>query len=182
MAQTVLFEGEAINKLIESLADLILKNHKQLTQVVLVGILSAGYPVAQRLSRVLEKKTGFLPPVGKLDVALYRDDLQARGHFVTLRESDIPVDLSKKTLILVDDVFFTGRTIRAAFNALLDFGRAESIELAVLVDRGHRQIPIVATYVAHSLVTQKSDHVQCHLIEINGEDKLILETSEAPKA
>lgn len=164
-----------IPDLIQQMGQQILSAHPALDQIVLVGILSSGYPLAQRLAFFLEKETGTPVQVGKLDVALYRDDLFSRQDFVTLRESDIPFSIAEKILILVDDVLFHGRTIRAALNALLDFGRPRAIELAVLIDRGHRQLPIFAHYCGKQIQTSPDDHVQVQLYEIDGDDKIILE-------
>ncbi len=168
--------GEEITHAIHALADKITEQHPSLEGVVLVGILSAGYPVADRLKVAIEKKTGITLPIGKLDSSLYRDDLLSRGQFVTLRETDIPFNLTNKTLILVDDVLFSGRTIRASLNALSDFGRPASIELAVLIDRGHRQLPIFANFIGKTLLTEKTDYIKVRLCEIDGEDEVVLTT------
>lgn len=177
MSSKVLLSGADISQAVQTLAAAILKKHPELEDVVLVGILSAGYPVAQRLKHALEEKKGIVVPVGKLDVGLYRDDLLSRGQYVTLRETDISFNLTGKNLILVDDILFSGRTIRAALNALLDFGRSAQIELAVLLDRGHREVPIFAHYVGKTIQTAKTDHVELRLYEIEGEDDCYLHTS-----
>lgn len=169
--------AEDISSAVQILATSILKNHPDLSEVVLVGVVSAGFPVAQRLKHALEEKSGVTVPVGKLDVSLYRDDLLSKGHYVTLRETDIPFNLTGKVLILVDDVLFSGRTIRAALNALLDFGRSSKIELAVLLDRGHREVPIFAHYVGKTITTAHTDHIELRLYEIEGEDVCFLHTS-----
>ncbi len=169
----ILYDANTLKKTVQHLGDEILKGNPDLTNTVLVGILTSGFPVANRLQHYIEKKKNITLPVGKLDIALYRDDLHHRGHFVTLKESDIPFDLSNKHLILIDDVLFTGRTIRAAFNALLDFGRPGLIELGVLFDRGHRQLPLFANYVGASIETEKTDHIKVRLLEIEGEDCVV---------
>lgn len=165
-----LYDSETMASLLDSLASDIRAAHETLEDVVFVGILSSGFPLAERLSRKIHGKGSASFPVGKLDVALYRDDLYTRDDFVTIRESDIPFSIDNKTLILVDDVLFHGRTIRAALNALLDFGRPKSIELAVLIDRGHRELPIFAHYAAANVTTLPDDRIVVRLLEIEGED------------
>ena len=169
--------AQDISSAVQALAIAILKKYPDLAEVVLVGVVSAGFPVAQRLKHALEEKSGVTVPVGKLDVSLYRDDLLSKGHYVTLRETDIPFNLTGKILILVDDVLFSGRTIRAALSALLDFGRSAKIELAVLLDRGHREVPVFAHYVAKTMSTSHTDHIELRLYEIEGEDACFLHTS-----
>jgi pyrimidine operon attenuation protein/uracil phosphoribosyltransferase len=175
--ESLLMNGDELSKTVHTLGDAIMAANPDLSSVVLVGILTAGFPVAQRLQHYIEKATGVSIPTGKLDIALYRDDLHRRGHFVTLKESDIPFNVDNKHLILIDDVLFTGRTIRAAFNALLDFGRPSRIELGVLFDRGHRQLPVFANYIGQTIPTQSSDHIAVHLLEIEGEDSVTLRGS-----
>lgn len=173
---TLILDAAHMEQALKNLATQITTTHNDtLAQVVFIGIVSAGYPLALRLSRLIAASHKIEIPVGKMDVALYRDDLLSRGKFVTLRETDIPFDLTDKYVILVDDVLFHGRTIRAALNALLDFGRPATIALAVLIDRGHRELPILANFVGETVDTHKTDHVQVQLYEIDGEDSVRLE-------
>ncbi|MCP4049155.1 MAG: bifunctional pyr operon transcriptional regulator/uracil phosphoribosyltransferase PyrR [bacterium] len=173
--ENIILSSNEISQIINELADNIKNNCTDINNLVFVGILTAGYPLAIRISKILQKECGVEIPVGKLDVALYRDDLLSRGKFITIRESDIPFDLLGKTLVIVDDVLFNGRTIRAALNALLDFGRPNAIELAVLIDRGFRELPVYANYVGRKIDTEKEDHISVKLYEINGEDSVFLE-------
>lgn len=166
-----------IDVLVEALASHIIDAYADPSCLVLVGILSNGFPLAERLSHLIDRKMNIRLPVGKLDVSLYRDDISMRGEFITIRESDIPFGIDDKVLILVDDVLFHGRTIRAALNALLDFGRPAKIDLAVLLDRGFRQIPVFARFVGHEITTDPHDTVRVSLYEIEGEDKITLESS-----
>lgn len=170
----IIKNGDQLHDLVVQLSEQITAAHSDLSDLVFVGILSSGYPIAERISHQIQKDKGVKIPVGKLDVALYRDDLFSRGGFVTIRESDIPFSIENKTLVLVDDVLFHGRTIRAALNALLDFGRPDRVELAVLVDRGHRELPIFAHYIGLPLETTKDDHIRIRLLEIDGDDSIVL--------
>jgi pyrimidine operon attenuation protein/uracil phosphoribosyltransferase len=166
-----------VQVLSESLASQIVEIYPDPQNLVLVGVLSNGYPLAERISHLIEKKTSVKTPVGKLDISLYRDDLTLRGEFITVRESDIPFRIDDKILILIDDVLFHGRTVRAALNALLDFGRPAKIELGVLIDRLHVQLPIFAHYVGQRLCVDRHDHIHVSVYEIDGEDKITLERS-----
>ena len=119
-----------------------------------MGVLTNGVPIGKRMAGIIAEKASVEVPVGSLDVALYRDDIFEKGHYITVRESDIPFDLTGKTVVLVDDVLFHGRTIRAALDGLMDFGRPRRVDLAVLVDRGHRDLPIMANFVGETLETE----------------------------
>lgn len=172
----VLMNGKTISEAIKTMASQILVSHPTLEKVALVGILHQGYPLAQRLARCLQQLSGQeAPPVGRLDISLYRDDLHQRGDYVTIEKSEILFGVTNTQLILVDDVLFQGRTVRAGLNALLDFGRPERIELAVLIDRGHRRIPVTPNYVGKTIKTKESDHVSVRLYEIDGDDEVTLE-------
>ena len=174
----VIMGAEAISLAVQSIGNQIIKAHPRLEKVALVGILHSGYPLAQRIARYLHQASGLpVPPVGRLDTSLYRDDLHSRGDYVTIEKSEILFGVTDTHLIIVDDVLFHGRTVRAALNALLDFGRPTCIELAVLIDRGHRRIPIVANYVGKTMKTEETDHVKVSLLEISGDDEVILEKS-----
>jgi pyrimidine operon attenuation protein/uracil phosphoribosyltransferase len=136
----------------------IVESEKGLDDVVIVGLQTGGVPLAERLAAALKDIEGTDVPVGTLDVALYRDDFNLRP-FVTEAPSDIPWDLDGKTVVLVDDVLFTGRTVRAALNALADHGRARAVRLAVMIDRGHRELPIRPDFVGKNLPTAKDEQV-----------------------
>ena len=142
-------------------------------QVLLLGIPSGGVPLAQRIAVAVEEFSGVAIPVGSLDVTLYRDDLRNRPHRA-LRPTNIPVDIDGAVVILVDDVLYSGRTIRAALDSLRDIGRPAVIQLAVLVDRGHRELPIRADYVGKNIPTSKDEDVTVSLTPLDAEDRVTL--------
>ena len=154
----------------------IVERNKGTNDLVLIGVHRRGVPLAHRLAANLAEIEGRPVPAGALDVAMYRDDIGLRPPAAT-HETDLPVDLSGKVVVLVDDVLFTGRTIRAALDALVDFGRPRAIQLAVLVDRGHRELPIRADYVGKNLPTSLHQDVQVKVIEIDGIDGVMLDAS-----
>lgn len=175
MSKKQILSDDEIKKTVEQLASDVIGNYSDFSDVILVGILTNGVPLAERISQLIKEKTGNKVPVGKLDVSLYRDDLITKGHFITVKSSDIPMELTDKTVILVDDVLFHGRTIRAALDGILDYGRPKKIELLVLIDRGHREIPIRADYIGKEIETKKTDHIRVNLYEVNAEETVILE-------
>ena len=138
--------------------------------LVLVGIQRRGVPLATRLAASIAEHEGVALPVGALDITFYRDDLSLIAQQPIVKGTAIPVDLNGKTVVLADDVLYTGRTIRAAMDALVDFGRPQAIRLAVLVDRGHRELPIRADHVGKNVPTSRDELVKVHFIEIDGED------------
>ena len=138
----------------------------------MVGILTRGYPLARRLADNIRKIEGKDVPIGSLDITLYRDDLFTRQPVV--KRSEIKFDMTDKRVVLVDEVIFTGRTVRAALDALMDFGRPESIQLAVLIDRGHRELPIRPDYVGKNVPTSLNEMVVVHLLETDGEDSVAI--------
>ena len=142
--------------------------------MALVGIRTGGVYLAKRLAKKLQEIEGTAVPIGELDITLYRDDLNARKEHPVLRKTDIPFDITHRKVILVDDVLFTGRTIRAAMDGLIDLGRPGEIQLAVLVDRGHRQLPIKATYVGKNLPTALEESVEVYLEEAGAPDRVVL--------
>lgn len=142
-------------------------------QVLLLGIPSGGVPLAQRIAVAVEEFSGVAIPVGSLDTTLYRDDLRNRPHRA-LRPTNIPVDIDGAVVILVDDVLYSGRTIRAALDSLRDIGRPAAIQLAVLVDRGHRELPIRADYVGKNIPTSKDEDVTVSLKPLDNEDRVTL--------
>jgi pyrimidine operon attenuation protein/uracil phosphoribosyltransferase len=150
--------GEDVRRAITRIAHEIVETHQGLEGVVLVGLQTGGVPLAGRLAEALDKVEGVEVPVGSLDVAFYRDDIGLRP-VLPEAVTDIAFDLTSKTVVLVDDVLFTGRTIRAALNALNDYGRAKAVRLAVMVDRGHRELPIRPDYVGKNLPTRRDEMV-----------------------
>jgi pyrimidine operon attenuation protein/uracil phosphoribosyltransferase len=142
--------------------------------LALVGIRTRGVPIARRIAQVIHGINGHDVPTGALDITLYRDDLMrhAVGPQPLVRKTEIPFSIDDKRILLVDDVLYTGRTIRAALDALIDFGRPKAIQLVVLVDRGHRELPIKADYVGKNLPTSLAQSIQVHLLEIDGRDEV----------
>lgn len=148
----------------------IIRRNKGAKDIALVGVKRRGVPLARRLAGLIAKSRGAEVPVGAMDITLYRDDLQLVAETPIVRGSEIGFDLNGKTVILVDDVIFTGRTTRAALSELLDFGRPREIQLAVLVDRGHRELPIQPDFVGKKIVTRRRDLVDICLVEEDGRD------------
>jgi pyrimidine operon attenuation protein/uracil phosphoribosyltransferase len=153
----------------------ILERNRGAGGVALVGIANRGDDLARRLAAEIERIEGAQVPVGALDITFYRDDIGMRAEAPEVHETRIGFDINGRTVVLVDDVLFTGRTIRAAMDALVDFGRPTAIQLAVLVDRGHRELPIRADYVGKNVPTRKDEDVRVMLAELDGEDAVVLE-------
>ena len=173
---TVILNSQAIGRALTRIAHEIAERHEVSREVALIGIQRGGILLAQRLSNTLERIWGHPVGCGTLDVSMHRDDLANRiaPH---VQPTLIPFDVNGKTIVLVDDVLFSGRTIRAAMDALNDFGRPKRIQLAVLVDRGHRELPVKADFVGKNVPTSMSQLVQVHLAEIaNGNDEVLLKT------
>ena len=145
------------------------------TGLLLVGIQRRGVPLARRISAAIEEHEGVRLPVGALDITFYRDDLSLVAQQPIVKGTDLPFDLNGATVVLVDDVIYTGRTVRAAMDALVDFGRPQAIRLAVLIDRGHRELPIRADHVGKNVPTSREEVVKVRLIETDGEDGVDIE-------
>ena len=166
-------DGDDIRRAITRIAHEIVEKNHGVADVALIGVLLRGVPLAERLARLLLEIENVTVPVGKLDIGLYRDDFAANPSArPALAPSSIPFDVSGKHIVLVDDVLFTGRTVRAAISALLDLGRPASVQLAVLLDRGHRELPIRPDFVGKNLPTARNEHVQLYLLEDDGEDRV----------
>ena len=153
--------------------EILERNASSLDNLALVGVLSRGAPLARRIAENIEHFEGLKVPVGALDITLHRDDRKTRGEEPRVRGSHIPFDVAGKTVVLVDDVLYTGRTARAAMDALLELGRPAAIRLAVLVDRGHRELPIRADHVGKNVPTSREETVRVSLAETDGEDGVI---------
>jgi len=158
----------------------IVEKHGGTESLVLVGIQRRGVPLARRMADAIEEHEGRRPPVGALDITFYRDDLSTIAQQPVVKGTDLPFDLNGLTVVLVDDVLYTGRTIRAAMDALVDFGRPRAIRLAALVDRGHRELPIRADHVGKNVPTAREEVVRVRVAEIDGEDGVDLEWAEEP--
>jgi pyrimidine operon attenuation protein/uracil phosphoribosyltransferase len=152
----------------------ILERHPDVKRLALVGVRSRGVPLARRLARLIAEAAGAEPAVGALDISLYRDDFTSLAAQPITKGTDILFSIDGRTVVLVDDVLFTGRTVRAALDQLIDFGRPARIELAVLVDRGHRELPIRADYVGRTLSTSRDEAVQVLVREEDGKDEVVL--------
>jgi pyrimidine operon attenuation protein/uracil phosphoribosyltransferase len=170
-AQKVLvLDEERIRRAIARMAHEILEHHRGIQNLALVGIRTRGVYLAERLAKTIQELEGHEVPVGILDITLYRDDLTLLSDLPVMKKTEIPFDPTGKKIVLVDDVLYTGRTVRAALDEILDLGRPASIQLAVLVDRGHRELPIRADYVGKNLPTSQSEHVEVRLKECDPEE------------
>ncbi len=167
-------DEQGIDRALKRIAHEIAERDESSREVVMVGIQRGGVLLAQRLSKLLESIWGHPVPKGSVDIGMHRDDLDQRVA-PDIHPTEIPLDISGKTLVLVDDVLFSGRTIRAAMDALNDFGRPKRIQLAVLVDRGHRELPIKADFVGKNVPTSLSESVQVRLSEDVGRDEVVLD-------
>jgi pyrimidine operon attenuation protein/uracil phosphoribosyltransferase len=174
----VVMDADRIGRTLTRIAHEIVERNKGTDDLALVGVRTRGVPIARRIARTLREITGHEVPTGSLDITLYRDDLMrhAVGPQPLVRRTDIQFSIDDRKILLVDDVLYTGRTTRAALDALIDYGRPKAIQLIVLVDRGHRELPIKADYVGKNLPTAPEESVQVRLIEIDGEDEVVLET------
>ncbi|MBU4469507.1 MAG: bifunctional pyr operon transcriptional regulator/uracil phosphoribosyltransferase PyrR [Desulfobacteraceae bacterium] len=181
MAQhKTILDKKGIEDILEIMTLDILKNHEDAQNLILIGIQTRGVHLAKRIKDHIKKIKGAEVQTGDVDITLYRDDWTKISPQPLVQSTNISFSLDGKNIILVDDVLFTGRTTRAAMGAVIDFGRPERIELAVLVDRGHRELPIQANYVGKTLETLRTDMVNVHLMEQDGEDRVILEKVETP--
>jgi pyrimidine operon attenuation protein/uracil phosphoribosyltransferase len=175
-----IMDAAAMRRALVRIAHEVIETNKGVQNVALVGIRRRGVPLAKRLAEHIAQIEGKQCPVGVLDITLYRDDLTTIAHQPVVHKTEIPFDVTDKTIILVDDVLYTGRTARAALDALIDHGRPQRIQLAVLVDRGHRELPIRADFVGKNVPTSKQEVVSVRIGEIDGEEHvLILELKNA---
>jgi len=172
--KAILLDSDGIQRALVRISHEILERAKGTKELALVGIRTRGAFLAERLVREIEKIEGAKVAIGALDITLYRDDLTMIGHQPVLHKTELNFDITDKTIVLVDDVLFTGRTIRCALDELVDFGRPKRIQLAVLVDRGHRELPIRADYVGKNVPTALEERVEVHLTEMDGKDEVML--------
>ena len=169
-----LMDAPRLTRTLARMAHEMAERHPDISRAVLVGVRTRGVPLAHRLARMIGAAAGEAPVVGALDITLYRDDLTMIAAHPVLKGTDIPVSIDGRVVVLVDDVLYTGRTARAALDELIDFGRPSRIELAVLVDRGHRELPIRADYAGKTLTTTRNEIVQVMLSEEDGSDRVLL--------
>ena len=173
-----ILDAEGIDRAMMRIAHEIIEKNKGTDGLCIIGIRNRGVYIAQRIAACIKKIEGVDVLTGALDITLYRDDLALASGQPLVRKTEIDFDINDKTLILVDDVLYTGRTIRAALDALIDFGRPKSIQLAVLIDRGHRELPIRADYVGKNIPTSKKESVEVHLKEADLKDEVLIVEKE----
>ena len=179
--KALILDKAGIDRALTRIAHEILEKNKGAKDLVLVGIQRGGVHLAKRLAARIKEIEGVEPPVGSLDITMYRDDLSTRKSQPVPQATDIAFDIQDKMMVLVDDVLFTGRTIRAAIDALLDLGRPSRVELAVLIDRGQRELPICADYIGKTLEISKQDSVHVELKELAGVDQVVIEYGKFPQ-
>ncbi len=167
-------DADGLRRIVTRIAHEVVERNKGVDDVVLVGIRRRGVPIAKRIAEKIQEFEGHVPALGSLDITLYRDDLSTVSHQPVVGATDIPVDINGRVAILVDDVLFTGRTVRAAMDALIDHGRPRAIQLAVVIDRGHRELPIRADYVGKNVPTSKKEVIGVKLQEIDGIDAVVI--------
>lgn len=172
--KSVLLDEKAIKRTLTRVAHEIIEKNKGIEDIVLIGIKRRGVPIAERIAGLIEDFEGIKVPVRSVDITLYRDDLTSLDQQPILNNPEIGIDVKGKKIILVDDVLYTGRTARAAIDAIIDKGRPQMIQLAVLVDRGHRELPIRADYVGKNIPTSGKEMISVELLEIDGRDAVII--------
>lgn len=167
-----------MNRALSRLASQIVERNVGTDHLILIGIRRRGVPLAERIADRIEQFEGVRPPLGQLDITLYRDDLSTVGPSPVVNRTDIPVDVTGRAIVLVDDVLYTGRTVRAALDQIVDFGRPSRVELAVLVDRGHRELPIQADYVGKLVQTTETEIVKVMLTDYDEDEQVIVVEKE----
>ncbi len=178
MPRKVIMTAKEIDRALTRIAHEIVERNKGCEELIIVGMLSRGVPLARRIATKIREIEEAEVPVGELDIGLYRDDLSYRQSPPFLRPTSIPTDIAGKRVVLVDDVLFTGRSIRSAMDALVDLGRPQSLQLAVLVDRGHRELPIRADYVGKNVPTSRDEEVEVRLREADHREEVAIVTKE----
>ena len=181
MSERRILEADDVRRALTRIAHEIVERHGGTDGLVLVGVRTRGVPLARRLAALIEQSEGVALPVGSLDITFYRDDLTRLAHAPIVKKTQEMPDVDGQTVVLVDDVLYTGRTVRAALDALTDHGRPTAVRLAVLIDRGHRELPIRADHVGKNLPTSTDEVVHVRLVETDGADSVIISRS-APSA
>jgi pyrimidine operon attenuation protein/uracil phosphoribosyltransferase len=174
MPRKILMTAEDIRRTLTRIAHEIIEQNQASQDLVMVGIQTRGVPLARRLATMIENFEGLKLPVGALDITRYRDDIPSSDRNPTVEHRDIPHNIDNKSIVLVDDVLYTGRSIRAAMDALIDRGRPKSIQAAVLIDRGHREMPIRADYVGKNIPSSQKEAIQVYLVETDGVDEVAI--------
>jgi len=178
MPEKILLNSSDIERVLVRIAHEILEHNKGAQNIAFVGIKTRGVPLAQRLAKIIQSMEQVEIPVGSLDITLYRDDVGSLSFKHVVQQTYVPFDITNKQLILVDDVFYTGRSIRAALDALIDLGRPETIQLAVLIDRGHRELPIRADFVGKNIPTARNEEIKVFVSEVDAVDKVVVMKQE----
>lgn len=174
MKSVELMDTAALNRALTRIAHEIVENNDGTNGLAFVGICNRGVPIAHRLANIISQTEGIALPVGKLDISFYRDDLNNIDELKNTNPTDVPFDIDGKYVVLVDDVLYTGRTARAAIDAIMDMGRPRIVRFAVLIDRGHRELPICADFVGKHVPTARSEHVNVRLSETDGIDEVVI--------
>jgi pyrimidine operon attenuation protein / uracil phosphoribosyltransferase len=178
MSVKIIMTADDVRRTLARIAHEIIERNRTMSDLILVGMRTRGVPLAQRLAANILTFEGTQVPVGAVDISLYRDDLDSRDLKPVVNSTQIPIDIAGKTIILVDDVLYTGRSVRAALDALIDHGRPDTIQLAVLIDRGHRELPIRADYIGKNIPSARSENIQVALMEVDNTDQVAIITSE----
>jgi pyrimidine operon attenuation protein/uracil phosphoribosyltransferase len=174
MPNKTVMDADSISRTIHRIVNQILERNNGAVNLAIIGIRTRGVNIADRIAAEIDKLEGIRPLMGTLDISFYRDDLRRKTEWPKVKKTEIPFPVEDKKVILVDDVIYTGRTTRAAMEEVMDYGRPSSIQLAVLVDRGHRELPIQADYIGVKLNTLSTEEVRVHLKEADGEDEVLL--------
>jgi len=183
MSKKIIMTPEDIRRTLARIAHEIIERNKAIEHLILVGMHTRGVPLARRLATNIESSEGLSIPVGVLDISLYRDDLSSSNLQPIVHHTDISVSINGKSIVLIDDVLYTGRSTRAAMDALIDLGRPRSIQLAVLIDRGHREMPIRADYIGKNIPSSKHEEIQVRVVETDGIDEVaIISVTESKPA
>jgi len=182
LTKKIIMTPEDIRRTLARIAHEIIERNKTVEHLILVGMHTRGVPLAKRLAANIGAFDGVEIPVGTLDISLYRDDLSTLNLQPIVKRTDIPTSIDGKSIVLVDDVLFTGRSTRAAMDALIDLGRPQSIQLAVLVDRGHRELPIRADYVGKNIPSSRDEEIQAQLEETDGVDRVTIKENQNVKS
>ncbi|MDQ6682379.1 MAG: bifunctional pyr operon transcriptional regulator/uracil phosphoribosyltransferase PyrR [Chloroflexota bacterium] len=179
MTERQILDADDLRRALNRIAHEIVERNGGTDGLILIGLRTRGVPLARRISALIEQHEGAQVPVGSLDITYYRDDLTRIAHAPIVKRSDIGLEIEARTVVLIDDVLFTGRTIRAALDALTDHGRPRAVRLAVLVDRGHRELPIRPDHVGKNLPTSLDESVVVRLQETDGRDEVVISREEA---
>ena len=181
MTARQIMTADDVRRAVVRISHEIVEKHGGTERLVLVGVQRRGVPLARRIAEAIEQHEGARLPVGALDITFYRDDLTMVAHQPVVKGTDLPFDVNGLTIVIVDDVLYTGRTVRAAMDALMDFGRPSAIRLAVLVDRGHRELPIRADHVGKNVPTSRDEVIHAHMVEFDGVDEVVIDRLPVPE-